>query len=92
MYEASTILQILQHTLVRSNECRTEAQWIAWSRCFQIENPGSKLEENMGISQITKLSIVIWDNIICTFFIFARTFGHRTQTRKNLSKIFLAAH
>ena len=68
MYETNTILQILQHTLVRSNDCRTEIQWIApRSRCFQMENTGSKLEENVGISQITELSIVNWAIVMCTF-------------------------
>ena len=46
------------------------------SRCFQIENTGSKLEENAGISQITKSSIVNWAIIMCSSFIFAHTFGH----------------
>ena len=48
-------------------------------RCFQIENNGSKLEENTGISQITELSIVNWDIIMCTFLIFAHIFGKRKQ-------------
>ena len=84
MYETSTKLQILHHTLVRSNECRTEAQWIS----FQIENAGLKLEENVGISKIMKLSIVNWAIIMC-IFIFAHTFGYATQTRRNLLRIFL---
>ena len=29
MYFSDTIVQILQHTLVPSNDCQTEAQWIA---------------------------------------------------------------
>ena len=33
---------------------------IPGSRCFQMENTGSKLEENIGISQITELSVVDW--------------------------------
>ena len=28
-YETSAILQILQHTLVQTNKCRTETQWIS---------------------------------------------------------------
>ena len=62
------------------------------SRCFQIQNTGSKLRENTGISQITELSIVNWAIIMCAFFIFARTFGHGTQTRRNLLRIFLVAY
>ena len=62
------------------------------SRCFQIENTGSKLEENTRISQITELSIVNCAIIKRTFLIFARTFGHGTQTRRNLQRIFLAAY
>ena len=67
MYETSTIFQILQHTLVQSNECRTEAQWIALESLFSIDNAGSKLEENTGISQITALSIVNWVIMMCYF-------------------------
>ena len=93
MYETNTILQIPHHTLVRSNECRTEAQWIApRSRCFQIANTGSKLEESTGISQRPELSIVNWAFMMCTSLIFAHTFGHGTQTRKNLLRIFLEAY
>ena len=62
------------------------------SRCFQIENTGSKLDKNLGISQIRKLSIVNWAIMMCTFSIFAHTFGHGTQTRRNLMRIFLAAY
>ena len=62
------------------------------SRCFQIENTGLKLEENTGISQITELSIVNWAIIMCILLIFTYTFGHGTQTRRNLLKIFLAAY
>ena len=79
LYGTSTILQILQHTFVRSNECHTEAQQIPRSRCFQIENTGSKREENIGISQITELSIVTWAIIICTSLISAHTCGHGKQ-------------
>ena len=61
------------------------------SRC-QIENTGSKLEETVGIIQITELSIVNWAIILCTFLIFAHTFGHGTQTRRTLLRIFLAAY
>lgn len=39
------------------------------SRCFQIENTGSKLEENIGISQITEVSIVNWAIITRNFSI-----------------------
>ena len=77
---------------MRSNQFRTEAQWIPRSRCFQIENTVSKLEEYTGISQITELSIVNWAIIICTFLTFAHTFGHGAQTRRNLLRIFLAAY
>ena len=62
------------------------------SRCFQIENTGSKLEENTGISQVKELSIVNWDIMVCTCFIFAHTFHHGTQTRRNLLRISLAAY
>ena len=61
------------------------------SRCFQIENTGSKLEENTGISQIMELSVVNWAIMMCTFLIIARKLGHGTQTR-NLLRIFLAAY
>ena len=37
----------------------------AKSRCFQVENTGSKLEENTGIRQITELSVINWAIIIC---------------------------
>ena len=60
--------------------------------CFQIKNTGSKLEENVGIIQIMEISIVNWAIIMCTFLIFAHTFGHGTQTRRNLLRIFLAAY
>ena len=40
------------------------------SRCFQIKNTGSKLEENIGISQTTELSIVNWAIVMCTFSFF----------------------
>ena len=62
------------------------------SRCFQIENTASKLEENIGISQIIELLIVNWAIIMCTFLIFAHTYGHGTQTGRNLLRIFLAAY
>ena len=58
-------------------------------RCFQIKNTGSKFEENTGISPITELSIVTWAIIMCTFLIFGYTFGHATQTRRNLLRISL---
>ena len=61
------------------------------SPCFQVENTGSKLEGNVGISRVMVLSIVDWTIIMCTFFIFAHAFGHRTQTRRNLLRIFFAA-
>ena len=61
-------------------------------RCFQIENTGSQLEENTGISQITELSIVNWAIMMCTSLIFAHTFGNGTQTRRNLLRISLAAY
>ena len=60
-------------------------------RCFQIENTGSKHEENIGINQIAELSIVNLAIIMCTFLIFSHTFGHGTQTRRILLRIFLAA-
>ena len=69
---------VLQHTLVRPNDSRTEAQWIALEAFFQIENTVSKLEEDVGIRQITEISTVNWAIIICTFLIFAHTFGHET--------------
>ena len=65
---------------------------LPWSRGFQIENTGPKLEEDIGISQIMELSIVSWAIIMCTFLIFANTFGHGKQTRRNLLRIFLAAY
>jgi len=34
MYETSTVLQIPHHMLVRSNECRAEAQWISYVSSF----------------------------------------------------------
>ena len=40
------------------------------SCCFQIENTGSKLEDNTGMSQITELSIVNWAILMCTLFDF----------------------
>ena len=49
------------------------------SLCYQIENTGSRLEENVGISQIMELSIANRAIIICTFLIFAHTFGHGTR-------------
>ena len=50
------------------------------SRCFQIENTGSKLKENTGISQITELSIVNWTIVICTFlFLLTRLATERKQ-------------
>ena len=49
------------------------------SLCFHIENTGSKLEGSTGISQIAELSIVKWAIIMCTFLIFAHTFGHGTE-------------
>ena len=48
------------------------------SRCLQIEHTGSKLEENIGTNQMTELSIVNWAIIMCTFLIFAHTFGQGT--------------
>ena len=36
-------------------------------RCVQVENTGSNLEENTGISQIKELSIVNWAIMMCTF-------------------------
>ena len=62
------------------------------SRCFHIENTGSKFKENTGISQIPELSIVNWAIIMRNFLIFAHTFGHGTQTRRNLPSILLAAY
>ena len=59
------------------------------SRCFQIGNTGSKLEENIGISQITQLSIVNWAIIMCNVLIFAYTLGHGMQTRRNPLRVFL---
>ena len=47
-------------------------------RCFQIENTGSQLEGNTGIRQVMELSIVNWAIIMCTFLIFAHTFGNGT--------------
>ena len=75
VYETNTILKILQHTLIQSNERRTEAQRLPRSRCFQAENTSSKLGENVGITKIMELSIVNWTIIMCTFWIFAHTFG-----------------
>ena len=40
------------------------------SRCSQTENTVSKLEEIVGISQITALSIVNWAINMCHFLIF----------------------
>ena len=51
----------------------------SWSRCFQIENTGSKLEESVGIIQIAESSVVNWAIITYTFLIFARFFGHGTK-------------
>ena len=59
---------------------------------FQIENTGSKLEENIGIRQIMELSIVNWTIMMCTSLIFTHTFGHGTQTRRNLLRIFPTAY
>ena len=92
MYETNIILHILQHTLVRSNECRTKAQCFAKESFFQIENTGSKLEENVRICQIMELSIGNWAIMMCTFLIFAHKFGHGTQTSRNLLRIFLTAY
>ena len=61
------------------------------SCCFQIENTGSKIEENSGIRQITGLSVVNWAIIMYTFLTSTQIFGHGTQTRRNLLRIFLAA-
>ena len=57
VYETNTILQILQHTLVRSVIAVLKHSGLPRSRCFQMEITGSKLEENVGISQVTELSI-----------------------------------
>ena len=46
------------------------------SRCFQVENTDSKLGENVGTTQIMELLIVNWTIIMCTFWIFAHTFGY----------------
>ena len=62
------------------------------SCCFQIENTVSKLEENIEIKQITELSIVNWVIIMCAFLIFAHTFGHGTQAKRNLLRIFLSTY
>ena len=62
------------------------------SCCFQVKNTGSKLEENIGISQVMELSKVNWAIIMCAFLIFAHTFGHGTQIRRNLPRIFLVAY
>jgi len=61
-------------------------------RCFQGENIGSNLEENVGINKTTELSIVHWAIMMCTFLIFAHTFSRGMQTRRNLLRIFLAAY
>ena len=51
-----------------------------WSRCFQIEKTGSKLEENLGISQRTELSIINWAILMCTFlFLLTRLVTERKQ-------------
>ena len=50
------------------------------SRCLQIENTDSKLEEKTGISQITELSIVNWAIMMCTFlFLLTRLATERKQ-------------
>ena len=69
-----------------------EHSGITRNRCFQIDNTGSKLEEDIGISQITESSIVNWAIIMCTFLIFAHMFDRGTQQRRNLPRNFLAAY
>ena len=57
------------------------------SRCFQIENTGSKLEENTGISQITEISIVNWAIMMCTFY-FCSHVWPRNANKKNSAENF----
>ena len=92
MHETNVVLQILQHTLGDQMNALLKYSGFLRSRYFQIENICSNFEENIGVNQITKLSIVHWAIIIYTFLIFAHTFGHGTQTGRNLLRIFLAAH
>ena len=58
------------------------------SCCFQIENTDSKLEENIGISQITELSIVNWAIIMCTFFDFCSLVWPRNADKKKSAENF----
>ena len=58
------------------------------SRCFQVENTGSKLEENTGISQIKKLLIVNWVIMMSTFFIFCSRIWPRNANKKKSAENF----
>ena len=59
------------------------------SSCFQTENTGSKLEENVGISQITELSTINWAIIMCTSFDFCSQFWPRNANEKKSVENFL---
>ena len=75
-YETNTILKILQHTFNNQMNAVLKHRGLARGRCFQVENTSSKLGENVGLTQIMELSIVNWTIIMCTFWIFAHTFGY----------------
>ena len=59
------------------------------SRCFQIENTGSKLDENTGIIQITELSIVSWAIIMCTFLFLLIRFATERKQEEICREFFL---
>ena len=78
VYETNTILKMLQHTFNNQMNAVLKHRGLPRSRRFQVENTGSKLGENVGITQIMELLIVNWTIVMCTFWIFAHTFDYGT--------------
>ena len=89
MYETSIVLQILHHTLVQSSECAVlKHSGFPRSRCFQIENSGSKLEENIGMNQITEFFKISFVYYHVHFFDFCSHVWSRNANKKKSAENF----
>ena len=87
--ETYTELQILQDTLPWS--AMLKLRRLPRIRGFKVENPGSKLEEDVEISHVLKSKRVYWAIVMNTLWSFHQTFCHRMLMRRNLLKILLGA-